>query len=57
MNARLFFLSFSWSANCVIGTPKVYPKYGDINGAWAHRDSNTRQEFIEVRLVVCSNIY
>ncbi|CAF0750487.1 unnamed protein product [Adineta steineri] len=25
----------TWSANQIIGPPKVYPRYGDLNGAWA----------------------
>jgi speckle-type POZ protein len=25
----------SWAACCVIGEPRVYPRYGDIQGAWA----------------------
>lgn len=35
-----------WSANQVIGEPKVYPRYGDIQGSWAPR--NCTQEYLEV---------
>lgn len=38
---------FSWGANQVIGEPKVYPNYGDLNGAWASQRYNGT-EFIEV---------
>ncbi|XP_063445989.1 TD and POZ domain-containing protein 1-like isoform X1 [Mytilus trossulus] len=39
--------SQSWPASCVEGKPRVYPKYGDIAGAWAqkHKDAN---QFIEI---------
>ncbi|XP_022313504.2 F-box/LRR-repeat protein 4-like isoform X2 [Crassostrea virginica] len=36
-----------WAATQVIGAPKVYPKYGDIRGAWAS-GSRSNNEFIEV---------
>ncbi|XP_060068603.1 speckle-type POZ protein-like [Ylistrum balloti] len=37
----------NWAANCVIGTPKVYPRYGDIHGAWAQGVCDS-QQFLEV---------
>ncbi|XP_021350569.1 uncharacterized protein LOC110448580 isoform X2 [Mizuhopecten yessoensis] len=37
----------SWAAKCVIGPPKVYPRYGDIRGSWAQGECNGDQ-FIEV---------
>lgn len=39
----------SWSANSVVGPPRVYPRYGDIHGAWA-QGNTTDSEFI----IVCS---
>ena len=36
-----------WSANSVIGPPRVYPRYGDIHGAWA-QGNITEAEFIIV---------
>ena len=38
---------FSWSADQILGPPKVYPEYGDLHGAWASEECNL-QEFIEV---------
>jgi hypothetical protein len=38
---------FSWSATCVIGSPKVYPKYGDKPGVWAPAVKDNKQ-FLEV---------
>ncbi|CAF3318694.1 unnamed protein product [Rotaria socialis] len=37
----------TWSANQIIGPPKVYPRYGDITGAWA-QGSRAGDEFIVV---------
>merc|ERR1711868_87781 len=43
--------SNSWGAIQVIGEPNVYPRYGDIQGAWAHRSASSGPgEFIEVRV-------
>lgn len=36
-----------WSANCIIGSPRVYPQYGDIHGVWAQSQLDENQ-FIEV---------
>ena len=36
-----------WAANSVVGEPRVYPRYGDIIGAWAQHDV-TDHEFIVV---------
>ena len=44
----LFFFDSSWSANTVIGPPRVYPQHGDLHGAWASSAIDDRQ-FIEVR--------
>ena len=41
---------FSWPASCVIGSPRVYPKYGDIPGAWAPGGIDQRQ-FLEVFII------
>jgi hypothetical protein len=33
----------SWSADQIIGEPKVYPKYGDLEGTWAQSEFNPYQ--------------
>ena len=38
-----------WSAAKALGSPTVYPNYGDIQGAWASGNI-TNHEFIEVSL-------
>ncbi|WAQ96631.1 SPOPL-like protein [Mya arenaria] len=38
--------SDSWNADQVIGSPRVYPQYGDIVGTWAPGDRNN-SEFLE----------
>ncbi|XP_060602914.1 uncharacterized protein LOC132755993 isoform X1 [Ruditapes philippinarum] len=51
----------SWPATCVIGPPRVYPKYGDIPGAWASSTIDERQflevEFKEAVFVTGMDIY
>lgn len=42
-----FIFKFSWSANAVIGPPRVYPQHGDLHGAWASSNIDAKQ-FIEV---------
>ncbi|KAI8777438.1 BTB/POZ domain-containing protein 19 [Biomphalaria glabrata] len=37
----------SWSAEQILGPPKVYPQYGDIQGAWASASIDSLQ-FIEL---------
>eukprot|EP00301_Raphidiophrys_heterophryoidea_P002420 c11126_g1_i2.p1 GENE.c11126_g1_i2~~c11126_g1_i2.p1 ORF type:complete len:440 (-),score=100.89 c11126_g1_i2:398-1717(-) len=37
-----------WTAHHTKGPPKVYPRYGDIYGAWAPRASKGAKEFLEV---------
>jgi len=37
----------TWAATNVIGSPKVYPDYGDRQGAWAQGDKSAN-EFIEL---------
>ncbi|XP_061181819.1 uncharacterized protein LOC133190296 [Saccostrea echinata] len=37
-----------WSANMVVGEPRVYPTYGDVPGAWATQTKDAHQ-FIEVK--------
>ncbi|CAF3427916.1 unnamed protein product [Rotaria sp. Silwood1] len=37
----------TWSANQIIGPPKVYPRHGDITGSWA-QGSRGNDEFIIV---------
>ena len=44
---KFIFLNYRWSANQVIGEPKVYPGYGDRSGAWASRRTGGT-EFLEV---------
>ncbi|XP_052820202.1 uncharacterized protein LOC128246029 [Mya arenaria] len=39
--------SDSWNADQVIGSPRVYPQYGDIVGTWAPGDRNN-SEFLEL---------
>ncbi|XP_005092041.1 F-box/LRR-repeat protein 4 isoform X2 [Aplysia californica] len=41
----------TWSANQVIGPPKVYPRHGDIHGSWASGTVDSNQ-FIEVEFDV-----
>ncbi|CAL1542132.1 unnamed protein product [Lymnaea stagnalis] len=36
-----------WSADQVVGSPKVYPEHGDLNGAWAS-GSIDKHQFIEL---------
>ena len=38
----------TWAAHQVTGPPKVYPRYGDINGAWAQSGPDAN-EYLEVR--------
>jgi len=38
-----------WEANTVCGPPLVYPRYGDITGAWAPARSSGTKEFLELR--------
>lgn len=38
---------YRWCANQVIGSPKVYPAYGDKPGAWAMKNKDENQ-FLEV---------
>ncbi|KAK3092013.1 hypothetical protein FSP39_024454, partial [Pinctada imbricata] len=35
-----------WGADCIKGPPRVYPRYGDIQGAWASKEPG-RHEHIE----------
>lgn len=37
------------AARSVIGAPDVYPQHGDIDGAWASRETDFGDEWIEVR--------
>ncbi|MCA9532292.1 MAG: discoidin domain-containing protein [Sandaracinaceae bacterium] len=36
----------SWSPSAMVGPPKVFPRYGDIGGAWAPSSSNSRVEWV-----------
>merc|ERR1712013_93791 len=51
----------TWAAHQVIGPPKVYPRYGDINGAWAQSGPDANEylelEFSEVVRVCGIEIY
>ena len=38
----------SWSAQQALGAPDVYPRSGDIAGAWASREPDAKSEFIEL---------
>jgi hypothetical protein len=38
----------SWSANQILGSPNVYPGYGDNAGAWAHATADGQREWIEL---------
>ena len=38
----------AWNAQNVLGPPDVYPAYGDIRKAWASREQDAAEEFIEV---------
>jgi len=42
-----FVVTVRWAADNVIGEPRVYPSYSDINGAWAQGSVNVN-EFIVV---------
>jgi hypothetical protein len=39
----------SWSPSALVGPPKVFPRYGDIGGAWAPSSSSSRVEWIELQ--------
>lgn len=40
------------AARGVIGPPDVYPRHGDVDGAWASHDTDLGPEWIEVRFPV-----
>src|SRR5690606_33456 len=42
----------SWPASNVIGIPRTYPKYGDIDTAWAPYFPHGTKEFLEVEYEV-----
>jgi len=42
----------AWAADQVIGAPQVYPRYGDIQGAWAQKNPDAR-EFLELEFSKC----
>lgn len=44
--------SRSWPATMATGYPRVYPRYGDIAGAWAPHSSRGHHEFIELNFDV-----
>jgi len=37
-----------WEAATVLGAPRVFPKYGDIRGAWAPASSSGTYEYLEL---------
>ncbi|KAA9339355.1 T9SS type A sorting domain-containing protein [Hymenobacter busanensis] len=39
----------SWAANQVVGTPDVYPRYGDLGGAWASSPADGTREYLVLR--------
>ena len=47
------YLTFTWSASKVSGPSDVYPRYGDISGAWTPKP-RTRNDF-EMALKVVEN--
>ena len=47
------YVSFSYSANQILGKPDVYPRYGTIAGAWAQADGQLdRVHFIEASFIL-----
>ena len=51
-----------WEAQCMVGPPTVYPRYGDIRGAWAPLSSRGTIEwlvfgFLEPVFATSVNIY
>src|SRR5262245_31473669 len=38
----------NWSAQQALGAPNVFPRSGDLDGAWASREPDATTEFIEV---------
>lgn len=38
----------TWCANNIIGAPRVYPNYGDLQGAWAQASDFHDKHFIEI---------
>ena len=41
---------YSWAADQVLGAPDVYPRHGDLAGAWASRNSVGGTEWITVEV-------
>ena len=39
----------SWSPDALVGPPRVFPRHGDIGGAWAPRSRDSHVEWIELR--------
>ncbi|WP_400191401.1 LamG-like jellyroll fold domain-containing protein [Hymenobacter sp. B81] len=39
----------SWAAATTLGAPTVYPRYGDISGAWASSDPDDQREYLVLR--------
>ncbi len=39
---------FGWSPSALVGPPRVYPRNGDISGAWAPGRRSSRTEWVEV---------
>lgn len=46
----------SWAAENIIGEPRVFPRYGDLNGSWA-QGNVTANEFIVVSLIPRMELY
>jgi hypothetical protein len=42
----------SWGADNLIGSPKTFPRYGDISTAWAPLSSSGSEEFLQVKFAV-----
>jgi F-box/leucine-rich repeat protein 4 len=41
----------SWNRLCIRGAPNTYPRYGDIQSAWASRAARGTLEFLEFKYV------
>ncbi|MCC3159264.1 T9SS type A sorting domain-containing protein [Hymenobacter sp. 15J16-1T3B] len=41
--------SSSWAASMTTGTPDVYPRYGDLSGAWASSAADGTREYLVLR--------
>jgi hypothetical protein len=42
------FVDSRWGVDQILGQPNVYPKYGDLEGAWTHFAKNSGIEYLEL---------